>query len=329
MTINVSKYALTPAVVDAGARGTTGIPLSFDFSSDWSGLNKYVAFFTSRGLSIEVPYIGGDINIPAEIMQVGGPYRYNVVGTEIDGSVVTRRLEVSGELRVSYTPGDNPRLLGRLTPSTLDLFLAQAEANLATMIQNVVDSGELQGPPGEAAGFANPTARAVTLPYTDDATVIVTANGPDNAKQFDFVFGIPRGEDAPDGLAKGPDGKVYLMRGSQIVGGGVDITGDPGRNFTILGTYATLDALEAAVTDPDVGDAYGVGSSESYDVYVYDGVSEDWVNYGSVGMTVDVAMSDSSTNPVQNKIVKAYIDGLIGDLDTAITAIEAIVGGVT
>jgi len=36
---------------------------------------------------------------------------------------------------------------------------------------------------------------------------------------------------------------------------------------------------------------------------------------GGQSITVDSSMSDSSTNPVQNKIVKSYIDGLIGDIE--------------
>lgn len=35
---------------------------------------------------------------------------------------------------------------------------------------------------------------------------------------------------------------------------------------------------------------------------------------GGGGGTVDTAMSDSSTNAVQNKVIKGYVDGLIGDI---------------
>ncbi len=36
---------------------------------------------------------------------------------------------------------------------------------------------------------------------------------------------------------------------------------------------------------------------------------------------VDTAMSDTSTNPVQNKVVKAYVDGLVGDIETLLGGI--------
>ena len=51
----------------------------------------------------------------------------------------------------------------------------------------------------------------------------------------------------------------------------------------------------------------------------YDGSS-------AVTVTMDSAMSGSSTNAVQNKIIKAYVDDLIGDIDTAIAAINTLIG---
>ena len=48
-------------------------------------------------------------------------------------------------------------------------------------------------------------------------------------------------------------------------------------------------------------------------------------NSGSnVNITIDTEMSDTSENPVQNKVVKGYVDGQIGDIDTALDSIIAI-----
>lgn len=44
------------------------------------------------------------------------------------------------------------------------------------------------------------------------------------------------------------------------------------------GTYATLDALKAAVKSPNEFDAYGVGSGTPYEIYVWNG--SDWVSNG-------------------------------------------------
>lgn len=45
----------------------------------------------------------------------------------------------------------------------------------------------------------------------------------------------------------------------------------------ILGTYATLTALEEAITSPSIGDMYNVGSAAPYTVYVWQG---EWVSLG-------------------------------------------------
>lgn len=298
MTITVTKNALSPPVVDAGPRGTFGnVRLEFDFSSDWDGMTKYIVFYTARGQAIEVPYLSGEIDIPPEVMALGGTTRYNVVGVEIVDGQTVEQLKVSGQILVTFNPGENPRLAGRITPSTLELFLSQAEAYIVTELQNAKDSGEFDGADGAdgqngadgtPAGFGTPIASAVSLSQDSDPTVTVTASGDDTAKVFTFVFGIPK---------------------------------SVGKNFTILGHYNSLSALQAAVPTPEVGDAYSVGSSTPYNVYVYDGVTHAWANYGAISagsVTVDSAMSDSSANAVENRVIKAYVDAVEAEIPTAL-----------
>lgn len=79
----------------------------------------------------------------------------------------------------------------------------------------------------------------------------------------------PKGDTGPKGET-GP-------RGPQGIQG---IQGEPGKGLTISGYYATAQALAAAVTNPTAGDAYGVGTAEPYDIYIYDGVTSAWVNNG-------------------------------------------------
>lgn len=55
-----------------------------------------------------------------------------------------------------------------------------------------------------------------------------------------------------------------------------------GQDFEIRGYYPTLEALEAAVPEPDVGAAYGVGLEIPYDIYVWDAVNRVWVNNGAL-----------------------------------------------
>lgn len=234
------------------------------------------------------------------------------------------------------------------------------------------------------------------------------------------------------------------------------LKGETGQGFVVKGKYDSLELLQSSVPTPSAGDAYGVGTAEPYNIYIYDGVSSTWVDYGqlqgakgdkgdaftyadftptqlealkgengvsptvtlskegkvttltitdaggtktttindgkdavvdselsetstnpvqnkvvymvnrkvdrcvsvdaqtlsdtlkaqartNIGAgtsnfsgsyndltntpTVDMVMSDTSENTVQNKIIKAYIDGLVGDVDTAINQINSIIGG--
>lgn len=50
----------------------------------------------------------------------------------------------------------------------------------------------------------------------------------------------------------------------------------------IKGYYATFAELRSAVLHPQVGDTYGVGESEPYDIYVWDSVNSEWVNNGKL-----------------------------------------------
>lgn len=87
--------------------------------------------------------------------------------------------------------------------------------------------------------------------------------------KVNLAFGLPKGEQG----APGPEGQTG-PRGPQ---------GAPGTGLDILGHYDTEDALRSAVSAPAVGDAYGVGAEAPYDIYVFDGVTLDWKNYGQLG----------------------------------------------
>ena len=114
-----------------------------------------------------------------------------------------------------------------------------------------------QGAPGEAAtveiGSVTTGAPGTSAEVTNSGT----------AKAAVLNFTIPQG---PQG-AKGDTGP----RGPQ---------GETGEGFVVKGYFATLSALQSGVPSPSAGDAYGVGSAEPYDIYIWDGVNSAWVNNG-------------------------------------------------
>ena len=56
--------------------------------------------------------------------------------------------------------------------------------------------------------------------------------------------------------------------------------GDTGSGFVVKGYYGSASALQTSVQSPAAGDAYGVGTTAPYDIYIYDGVTNAWVNNG-------------------------------------------------
>ena len=79
------------------------------------------------------------------------------------------------------------------------------------------------------------------------------------------------------------DGTSYTtpsIRGATGPQGKQGEKGETGSGFKVLGYYATESTLSAAVTNPAAGDAYGVGTADPYDIYIWDGVNRKWVNNG-------------------------------------------------
>ena len=144
-----------------------------------------------------------------------------------------------------------------------------------------------------AATLAQIEPAAETLPEGSAATVRREMNVDSSSR---LVFGIPKGDQGEKG-ERGERGLQGLQgeRGLQGVQGERGLQGvqgergeqglrgergETGKGFTILGYYATLSALQSAVTAPDIGDAYGVGAEAPYDIYVYAEIG--WVNNGPI-----------------------------------------------
>lgn len=83
----------------------------------------------------------------------------------------------------------------------------------------------------------------------------------------------PAGADGAQGPA-GPEGPAGPT-------GPQGEKGETGSGLTILDHYETLEVLEAAVTSPNPGDAYSVGESAPYDIYIYSKTSG-WKNHGPI-----------------------------------------------
>jgi len=130
-----------------------------------------------------------------------------------------------------------------------------------------------------------------------------------NGEYGDFYYADMLGMEAPSetSLSAGDlilyNGQVFLVetlyedfcRASYA---GVNLKGSAGadgRDFVILGYYASLSALQSAVPAPAVGAAYGVGSAAPYDIYIWDSVNRRWINNGSIQGPAGAGGEDGAT----------------------------------
>ena len=58
--------------------------------------------------------------------------------------------------------------------------------------------------------------------------------------------------------------------------------GATGKGLEILGQYATLQELQQAVPNPSAGDAYSIGASVPYSIYIWDAKNSVWVDNGQI-----------------------------------------------
>lgn len=96
----------------------------------------------------------------------------------------------------------------------------------------------------------------------------------------------------------------------------LSLKGEKGDGFKILGYYPTLEALTEAVTEPETGDAYGVGTQYPYDIYVW---ADEWVNNGKFGIDKHNTLEgrdEDDAHPI------SAITGLTDTLDELFTSVS-------
>ena len=200
------------------------------------------------------------VTVPAWAMQLEGAVRVQLVLTQGagDGATVLKSYVWEMVVQPSVLPNtDTP-------PDPVQTWLDE----VSEAIDNILVFGD---------AIDNISITAETLPPGSQATASGSISETEGLK---IELGIPQGAPGPKGDtgAPGPQGDPG-PQGAKGDPGEQGPKGDTGKGLTILDYYDDLEALQAAVQSPEDGDAYGIGTSEPYDIYIYS-PTKGWVNNG-------------------------------------------------
>lgn len=175
------------------------------------------------------------------------------------------------------------------TAKTSAASSAQAAAGDAQAAESSAEQAESARQAIENMGVA-----AVTLAPGESASVQKTVeNG-----VVKLTYGIPRGQPGEKGAQgdPGPQGSPGPKGDTGLQGP----KGDPGQGLNLLGTYGSLDELEAAVFSPKQGDMYNVGSAAPYNIYMWDATNPPgaWINLGQIQGPAGKDGQDATINGV-------------------------------
>lgn len=298
--ISVSRADATVLETETLTAGRIGLVCEFVFSSDWDDLEKVAVFDGEVTREVMLDENNRAI-VPAECMATAGyKLRCGVTGLNAEQVVVLPTVYVNaGKIRESAEIADSS--IEEITPSLASQVISRANEALrvANELASDAESGRFDGEDG-----VSPTLNVTTI--TNGHRVSITDR--DGTDEFDVMNGV-----------NGEDGDSPTIAVTDITGGHVlTITDANGtRTVNVLNgadgadgaTGATgADGYSPTVTVTDITGGHRVTITDANGTHSFDVMDgEDGEGGGSI--TVDTALSDSSTNPVQNKVVKKALDG--------------------
>ena len=188
----------------------------------------------------------------------------------------------------------------------------------------------------------NKQGNAIVIEFTDNDKYLF--NGKIEVAPNELIVVTDDSEMAT--FRKASNGDVLF---SQLISD-IQIAGSPVTKDTIIDQFATIGFIsgggEGAVSSVNGKTGDVVITADSLNVYnkteidtalngkqdsLVSGTTIKTINGNSIlgegnieitGGTVDTTMSDTSENAVQNKVIKAYVDGLVGDINSVLTRIN-------
>ena len=188
----------------------------------------------------------------------------------------------------------------------------------------------------------NKQGNAIVIEFTDNDKYLF--NGKIEVAPNELIVVTDDSEMAT--FKKASNGDVLF---SQLISD-IQIAGSPVTKDTIIDQFATIGFIsgEGAVSSVNGQTGDVVITADSLNVYnkteidsalegkqdsLVSGTTIKTINGNSIlgegnieitggSGTVDTTMSDTSENAVQNKVIKSYVDGLVGDINSVLTRIN-------
>ena len=186
----------------------------------------------------------------------------------------------------------------------------------------------------------NKQGNAIVIEFTDNDKYLF--NGKIEVAPNELIVVTDDSEMAT--FKKASNGDVLF---SQLISD-IQIAGSPVTKDTIIDQFATIGFISGSGAVSSVNGQTGevVITPASLNVYnkteidtalegkqdsLVSGTNIKTINGNSIlgegnieitGGTVDTTMSDTSENAVQNKVIKTYVDGLVGDINSVLTRIN-------
>lgn len=208
---------------------------------------------------------------------------------------------------------------GYLIDGDLWIYTGTTELDSVNGFKNV---GAIKGPAGRgiASAVINLSGELV-INYSDGATEnLGNVIGPQGEQGLQGI----QGEQGPKG-DKGDKGDTGLQ-GLQGIQGIQGEKGDTGEQGPKGDTGKGIQSI-AFKNSSSGGGAASAGAIDTYVITYTDGSHIEYqIKNGENGTPaiIDTEMSDTSENTVQNKVIKSYIDNIVGDINTILSTIVEV-----
>jgi hypothetical protein len=321
--LSLTRADATVTETETLTAGRVGLECAFAFNSDWDGLEKVAVFEGAETIEVAL----GTANVavvPPECMATAGyNLRCGAYGMSATRAIVIPTIWAkAGKIKDSAAPDES---LADFTPTLAAQVIAKANSaeETANSIKEQASRGEFDGfsPYIAVEEIENGHRVSITDSVgTNEFDVMNGANGVDGDsptiavsditgghvltitdKNGTRTVNVLNGEDGATG-ATGPAGATG-PQGPKGDKGDTGSTGDTGPAGA-TGPQGPS-GYSPTVTVMDITGGHRVTITDANGAHTFDVMDGE----GGSTVTVDSALSDSSTNPVQNKVVKAALDG--------------------